>query len=116
MSLDNIKDDTKQIHNDIKAILDSNMAYYKLWFFKVSMKSMTTIAKVVIIMMSLLFAILFASIAMALIIGKILDSYILGFILIAFMYMALAVVIFFMKPKGIEQAMLEKFSEFFFND
>jgi len=116
MAFENLKNDAEQIQIGIKEIVDTNVAYYKLWFFKVTMKSMTTISKMFLIAAFLIFAVLFISVSFALFLGDLFHSYFLGFLIVGAFYLVMCVLVFFAKSKGIEKLILEKFSEFFFND
>ena len=92
------------------------MAYYKLWGFKVAMKSTTLALKFFLIAICLMIVLLFVSIAGALSLGQILGSYTFGFLIIAGIYLVLAMLLFLIKDKIVEGPILEKFSEIFFND
>ena len=46
MPFGNLKDNAEDIQEKLKNVLDSNVAYYKLWLFKVAMKSTTMLLKV----------------------------------------------------------------------
>lgn len=116
MAFEELKENTQAIQENAKAFVESNVAYYKLWGFKVAMKSTTLILKFALIAMCLMIVMLFVSIAGAFAIGKLLDSYALGFIIIAGIYLILALLLFLVKDKIVEGPILEKFSEIFFND
>jgi len=116
MTFEKLKEDIEQIQIYLKAILDTNIAYYKLWLFKVFMKSITSIAKIFFILTLLLFFILFFSIAMAIFLSTILKSYTLGFLIVGLFYLLLCSIIAFVKTKSVEKYLLKTFSEFFFND
>jgi hypothetical protein len=48
--------------------------------------------------------------------GAFLHSYPLGFLIVAGFYLVLAFLLFFMKDKIVEEPILKRFSEIFFND
>ena len=116
MAFEEIKENVNQIQEETKAYLDSSAAYYKLWGFKVAMKSTTMVLKFFLIAICLTIFLLFVSVAGALFLGKILDSYVLGFLSIAGIYLILAILIYWIKDRIVEGPILEKFSEIFFND
>lgn len=116
MALEELKEHTEDVHKQAKAYIENSLAYYKLWGFKVAMKSTTMIFKFVFIAMSLMMVLFFCSIAAAFAIGKSLDSYALGFLIIAGIYLLISGLLFMIKYKAVEGSILEKFSEIFFND
>ena len=116
MPLEEIKENVEDIQDNAKAYIESNLAYYKLWGFKVAMKSTTLILKFTLIAICLMIVLLFISVAAALAIGKGLDSYVFGFLIVAAIYLVLALLLFLVKDKIVEGPILEKFSEIFFND
>ena len=116
MAFDELKENVEDIQENTKAYLESSMAYYKLWGFKVAMKSTTLMVKFFLISICMLIVLLFISVAGALAIGKLVDSYVFGFLIVAGIYLVLALLLFLVKDKVIEGPVLEKFSEIFFND
>jgi ABC-type multidrug transport system fused ATPase/permease subunit len=116
MALGDLKDNVEDIQENAKAYIENNIAYYKLWGFKVAMKSTTLILKFVLIAICLMIVLLFISVAGALAIGESLNSYVLGFLTVAGIYMILVFLLFLIKDKIVEGPILQKFSEIFFND
>ena len=116
MAFDELKEHTDNIQNNAQAYFETSVAYYKLWGFKVAMKSTTMILKFTLILLCLSMVLLFCSVAGALAIGKSLDSYPLGFLVIGGIYLILSGFLFLIKDKIVEGPILEKFSEIFFND
>ena len=116
MAFEELKENTEAIQENAKAYLESSLAYYKLWGFKVAMKSTTLILKFFLIAICLMIVLLFISIAGALSIGKALDSYVFGFLIVSGIYLVLAFLLFLVKDKIVEGPILEKFSDIFFND
>ena len=116
MAFEELKENTDAIQENAKAYIDSSIAYYKLWGFKVAMKSTTLMLKFFLIALCLMIVLLFISIAGAMALGQLFDSYPLGFIAVAGIYLVLALLLFLVKDKIVEGPILEKFSEIFFND
>lgn len=116
MAFEELKENTEAIQENAKAFIETNIAYYKLWGFKVAMKSTTLILKFFLITMCLMIVLLFISIAGAMALGQLFDSYSLGFLSVAGIYLVLALLLFLVKDKIVEGPILEKFSEIFFND
>lgn len=116
MAFEELKENTDAIQENAKAYIDSSIAYYKLWGFKVAMKSTTLMLKFFLIGLCLMIVLLFISIAGAMALGQLFDSYPLGFLAVAGVYLVLALLLFLVKDKIVEGPILEKFSEIFFND
>lgn len=116
MALEEIKENLEDIQENTKAYIDTSIAYYKLWGFKVAMKSTTLALKFFLIAMCLGIVLLFVSIAASLALGQYFNSYPMGFLCIALIYLLLAILLFLVKDKIVEGPILEKFSEIFFNE
>ena len=116
MAFEDLKEHTEDIQKQAKDYIENSVAYYKLWGFKVAMRSASMVLKFVLIAISLSMVLLFCSIAGAFAIGEVLNSYALGFLIVGGIYLGLTVVLFLIKDKVVEGPILEKFSEIFFND
>lgn len=116
MAFEELKENTETIQENAKAYVESSLAYYKLWGFKVAMKSTTLMLKFFLIALCLMIVLLFVSIAGAMALGQLFQSYPLGFLAVAGIYLVLALLLFLVKDKIVEGPILEKFSEIFFND
>ena len=116
MAFDELKEHTEDIQEQVQVYLEKSVAYYKLWGFKVAMKSTTMILKFTLILLCFSMVLLFCSVAAALAIGKLLDSYALGFLVIGGVYALFTGILFLIKDKIIEGKVMENFSEIFFND
>jgi len=116
MAFEELKENTDAIQENAKAYVESSLAYYKLWGFKVAMKSTTLMLKFFLIAICLMIVLLFVSIAGAFALGNLFNSYPLGFLCVAGIYLVLAFLLFLVKDKIVEGPILEKFSEIFFND
>jgi hypothetical protein len=114
--LEELKENVDNIQENTKAYIETSLAYYKLWGFKVAMKSTTLMVKFFLIAFCLMIVLLFISIAGALVFGEMLNSYPLGFLSVAGIYLVLALILFFVKDRIVEGPILAKFSEIFFND
>lgn len=116
MAFEEIKENTDAVQEHAKAYIESSVAYYKLWGFKVAMKSTTLMLKFFLITICLVIVLLFGSVAGALALGSVLNNYALGFLIVAGIYLIIALLLFLVKDKIVEGPILEKFSEIFFND
>ena len=116
MAFEELKEHTDNIQDQAQAFMESSKAYYKLWGFKVAMKSTTVIFKFTLILLCFSMVLLFCSLAGAFAIGYALGNYALGFLIIAGFYLIATGLLFLIKDKMVEGPILEKFSEIFFND
>ena len=116
MAFEELKENTENMKFHAKEYVSSSIAYYKLWGFKVAMKSLTMIFKFSFIALFLLMVLLFFSASLAFAIGKSLNSYALGFLIVGGIYVIATGLLFLIKDKTVEGPILEKFSEIFFND
>ncbi|GAA4051276.1 competence protein [Flavobacterium chungnamense] len=116
MAFEELKENTEAIQENAKAYVESSLAYYKLWGFKVAMKLTTLSVKFFLIATCLMIFLFFVSIAGAMELGQLFNSYPLGFLAVAGIYLFLALLLFLIKDKIVEGPILEKFSEIFFND
>jgi ABC-type multidrug transport system fused ATPase/permease subunit len=116
MAFDKIKENTDHIQDQAQEYFKSTASYYKLWGFKVAMKSTTMILKFTLILLCFSMVLLFGSVAVALAIGSYYDSLALGFLIVCGFYLLTTLLLFLVKDKMIEGTILEKFSEIFFND
>jgi cytochrome c biogenesis protein CcdA len=116
MPFEKLIENTEDIQKQTQAYIENSLAYYKLWGFKVAMRSTTMILKFSLIAIALLMVLLFCSVAGAFAIGNALGSYALGFLIIAGIYLIITGLLFLVKDKIVEGPILEKFSEIFFND
>ena len=116
MAFEELKEHSEDFQIQVQEYIDSSISYYKLWGFKVAMKSTTMILKFTLILLFFSMVMLFCSIAAALAIGSYLGSNSLGFLSVGGFYLFLTLCSFFIKEKLVEGTILEKFSEIFFND
>ncbi|ESU24145.1 hypothetical protein FEDK69T_05790 [Flavobacterium enshiense DK69] len=116
MPFENLKEKAGDIQANLKNAIDSNTEYYKLWLFKVFMKSTTMIVRVLLMLVFFLFFLFFASIGLALYLGKLMDNTVLGFLAVSVFYLIMVLIAYLIKDKIVEGSMLQKFSKIFFNE
>lgn len=116
MAFEELKENAENIQDQAKVYVENHLAYYKLWGFKVAMKSTTLILKFTLILLGLSMVLLFGSVAAAFAFSTLFGSYALGFLAVGGIYFVVTILLFFIKDKFVEGPILEKFSEIFFND
>jgi hypothetical protein len=79
MAFNELKNQSEMVQEETRAYVESTFAYYKLWGFKIAMKSTTMAIKAVLIVLCIIMVFLFGSVAAALAIGQALASNALGF-------------------------------------
>lgn len=116
MAFEELKEEVNQLQDNAKLYIESSVSYYKLWGFKVAMKSTTMIIKWILITICGVMVLLFGSIAGSFAIGDWLGSTAMGFLIVSGFYLLLLIIFLFIKPQIIEGSLLRKFSDIFFND
>lgn len=116
MALNEITHQAGKIQEESKAYLDSTFEYYKLWTFKVTMKSATTVIRATLVVLFLTMTLFFGSVAAALAIGEAIDSLAGGFLITGGFYLLILFLVLLLKEKMIEGPVLRKFSEIYFNE
>lgn len=113
MAFEEVKDNIDDLKRQAKAVLDANVRYYKLWGFKILMKSTTMMLKMFLLAVMLCIVTIFFSIALALGIGYWLDNFAYGFLIVGGIYLILSIIVFKVQNKIVEGPILAKFSRIF---
>ena len=116
MAFEEIKENAEDLKNQAKELIDANLKYYKLWGFKILMKSTSIMLKVFLLAIMLLIVTLFFSIALAIGIGYALDNMAYGFLIVGGIYLILAIIVYKYQDKLTEKPLLSSFSRIFFKD
>ena len=96
--------------------MESSIAYYKLDFFKKSMKVAIDGSHKLILAFFLLIALLFMSIAASIYIGNLLDSVALGYLIVGLFYLIVMIIAAFTLKPVMRKIILTRASTSFFND
>jgi len=113
MAFEEVKENVEDLKKQAKELLDINIKYYKLWGFKILMKTTTMMLKMFLLATMLVIVTIFFSIALALGIGYALDNFAYGFLIVGGMYLILAVIIYKVQNKIVEGPILAQFSKIF---
>ncbi|GIZ08051.1 competence protein [Flavobacterium sp. UMI-01] len=116
MAFEEIKENAEHIHEEIHSYIENSVAYYKLKFFKLLMKSLMTIFKFTLLLAFLLMILFFGSIGLAFALSAYFESYIIGFLLVAVGYFVIGLLFFLVNKKWLEVLLIKKFSTIFFNN
>lgn len=98
---------------NIKSLIDTSVAYYKLWLFRAIAKSASSLIKVVMISAIAVLAIVFISVAIALGIGYAVDNFAIGFAIVGAFYVLVCLLLFNRMDAIVDKRIIEKFSEHF---
>lgn len=110
-----LKDTIQETQDTVKVLVDGNMAYYKLWVFKVIVRSASSLFQLLLIGILLVMVLVFISIAAAISIGYAFDNYALGFLIIGGIYLLMTLVVFAIRSK-IEKPIIKTLSGILYND
>jgi ABC-type multidrug transport system fused ATPase/permease subunit len=113
MAFEEIKENAEDLKQEVKNLIETNLNYYKLWGFKIVMKSTTMMLKLFLLAVMLTIVTVFFSIALALGIGYWLDNFAYGFLIVGLIYLILAIVVYYVQDKIVEGPMLSRFSRIF---
>lgn len=116
MAFEELRNQTERVQEETRAYIESTFAYYKLWGFKIAMKSASMAVKAVLVVLCITMVLLFGSVAAALAIGQALASNALGFLIVGGIYLLILLIIIMLKDKIVEGPIIRKFSEIYFND
>lgn len=110
-----LKDNIQETQDIVKKLVDGNMTYYKLWIFKVIVRSASSLLQLLLIGILLVMVLVFISIAAAISIGYAFDNYALGFLIIGGLYLLMTFIVFAIRSK-IEKPIIKALSEILYND
>lgn len=115
MAFEEVKENLTAAELNVRAYIDNSTEYYKLKGFKFLMKGITSLAKILLIGAVALMVLLFLSIAAAFGIGQELNNTFLGFLIIGGIYILISIILVALR-KILVKPILEKFSEFYFDE
>lgn len=114
MAFEEIKENAEELKNETKKLIDSSVAYYKLWAFKLLMKSTGQMLKLFMLATMLVIVTVFFSIALALAFGYWLNNFAYGFLIVGLIYLVMAYIVYKVQDKIVEGPLLSTFSKMFF--
>jgi hypothetical protein len=114
MAFEEIKENAEDLKKQTIELIEANVKYYKLWGFKLLMKSTTMMLKIFLLAIMLLIVTIFFSIALALGIGYALDNMAYGFLIVGGIYLIVSLLVYYGQDKLVEGPILSRFSKMFF--
>ena len=111
--LDNLKNDTKGLTDNVQAYIENRINYLKLDFFKKSMLGVTTLVKTLLVGFLVLISFFFLSIAGAIWLGELLGSPIYGYLIVGGFYSVLVIGVLLFAIKPIERFLFKKYAKLF---
>ena len=114
MAFEELKENLSEVDSNVRSYIESSMEYYQLKSFKILMKSITTLTKMVMIGAIVIIVILFLSFAASYGIGDALDNTAYGFLIVGVSYVLIGFIIYLLRHK-VDKPLLKKFSEYYFD-
>ena len=113
MAFENLKESIADVDSNIKEYVGSNVEYYHLKSFKVLMKSITSLIKILLLGAIILVTILMLSFAASYGIGQSLGNTYYGFLVVGLFFVVISFIVYLFRNK-LDKPLLKKFSNFYF--
>ncbi|MCM4150267.1 hypothetical protein DHD05_01575 [Arenibacter sp. N53] len=114
MALEDLKESFIEVDSDVRSYLENTGEYYKLQVFKITMRSITTFAKLLMVGSIALLALFMLSFAVAYGIGLWLENTFLGFFFMGLFYVVMGSICYLYRHK-LDRPMLKNFSKYYFD-
>jgi len=111
-----IKENFEDLTTTAQDYLESSIAYYKLDFFKKSMKVAIDASHKLILAFFLLIALLFLSVAASIYVGELLESLALGYLIVGAFYLIIMIICALTLKPYLQKVILRRASISYFND
>jgi len=115
MAFDEIKKNLSEVDAEVRSYVENSIAYYKLKSFKFFMKGVTTFAKVLLLTIIFLPALIIISIAAAFGIGNLLDNTFYGFLIVASFFILVFIIVYLLRNK-LNKPLLKIFSKYYYDE
>ncbi|MEJ1221463.1 hypothetical protein [Sediminicola sp. 1XM1-17] len=115
MAFEELKENLSEADANARAFVEHSREYYQLKTFKVLMKAVTSLIKMLLLGSIALLALFILSFAAAFGIGQALENTFYGFLCVGLFYILMGIVAYVFKDK-LNKPLLEKFSEFYFEE
>lgn len=114
MALEDLKDNLSEIDRNVRAYLENTEEYYKLKAFKITMRSISSLVKLLLFGSIALLALFMLSFALAYGVGQWLDDVFLGFLIVGGLYILFGIILYLFRNK-LDRPLLKKFSDYYFD-
>lgn len=114
--IDDIKNNVDELNDHIHNYTKSTFEYYRMDFFKKSMKTTVSFSRVLLLGIIVVLFLFFLSFGLALLLGEILGNTSYGFFIMAGLFLVLLALVAVYGKKMIERKVLRSGSKIFFND
>ncbi len=115
MAFEELKENLSEADTNVRAFVEHSREYYQLKTFKVLMRAVTSLIKMLLLGAIALLALFILSFAAGFGIGQALGNTFYGFLCVGLFYVLIGIVVYVFKDK-LNKPLLEKFSEFYFDD
>jgi len=116
MAFETLSENLENSSEKVQELIKHNTEYYKLRIFKTVTKGAISLVNIFVIGVFVLLALLFLSFGVALWLNDILESRYSGYFIIAGFYFIMMLIVVFVGRKYIEQGVLIKLSDIFFEN
>ncbi|MCF6295357.1 MAG: hypothetical protein L3J25_06675 [Flavobacteriaceae bacterium] len=114
MAFEELKKSLLEVDINVRSYIESNKEYYQLKGFKVLMKGITSLTKLLLVGSVVLLAMLFLSFAAAFGIGQALDNTFYGFLIVGAFFVLVSIILYLLRNK-LDKPLLKKFSKYYFD-
>lgn len=114
--IDNIKNNVDELNEHIHSYVKSTFEYYKIDFFKKSMKTTVSLSRILLLGMVAVLFLFFFCFGLALLLGEFLGDLSYGFFIMSGVFLILLILVIVYGKKMVERKVLRGGSKVFFND
>ena len=114
MALEELKQDLIDANVDMRSYIETSEEYLKLKIFKVLVKSITTIAQIIIIGAVFFLVLFLTTLAVSIVLNEVLDSTYYGYLIMALIYVIIAL-LFYIFRSTLHKPVLRIFSKHYFD-
>lgn len=114
MAFDNLKENLKDVDTNVRSYIANNQEYYHLKTFKILMKGITSLSKMLLIGAVVFLALFSISLAASYAIGQALDNMIYGFAIVGVFFIILGFIVYLFKDR-LDKPLLKMFSNYYFD-
>ncbi|MDX1364476.1 phage holin family protein [Arenibacter latericius] len=114
MALEDFKDNLSEVDRNVRAYIENTEEYYKLRGFKLGMRAISSLVKLLLIGSIALLSLFMLSFALAYGVGQWLNNIFLGFLIVGGIYILFGIICYLFRSK-LDKPLLKKFSDYYFD-